>query len=879
MRRLLYLVLTACAVATIATAPNAATANILRNASFTQCTNAGIPDWWGTNAPEHVSNWPGNYHTVPDSPVPGTQALMLRNVEGEPGWYVQSHVYHDFKPDADYTLAVWLKGDADALPVEVGMCRATTTITVTREWRRYTWTTPPGKRSWQDTIRFSLAKGTLWIAAPVWVIGATALEFALNPLDLRPNQPGTPQAPPGGVSQPLPTATVSYLPGKRPATLTAGLTDPFWQGANTLQPFVNARTADAATVPTEVHLAANEYSLFIAFDCAQPDMANAQITGRGHDAAVFAGESVEWFIAPEGAAAPYYHFAVNPDGAQFDEEGQNPSWNAKWDVKTQKLADRWVAAIRIPWAEIPFGVVAGSIWHMNFCRHASATVEEFSAWSETGGSSHTPERFGTVMVPGDAVSRYHDRGKSLAATEATSAAATRAAGLTALFGRSYYTTEKQARLRIECGNGRATAATAVVGGKTLSVALSASPSGKSGEIAIPLDGLPIGETPVRVTVTGASDLSWQDKLVKLADKPYGCKIDRFARCFIVAGKPFIPYCMGLHSIRQLDRLQDIKDHGFNTVQASFPLSLTDAELQSHRPNFEAFLAACHKLGLKIIWSSARGKDSDKLLSGLTANMKAFGADDSIIAWYTLDEPEGWWQAEGHQESDLAQFHRAIAAADPYRPNFLNSGHWRSGHGGYGGLEASDVGSTGRYPFGREDAMKAMDDLARLVASDCWPVGQPESLWLQLYGYDDAIREPTPAEQRCQAYLCLIGGARSLLYFVYKPMCVAMWDSMLPLGKEIEALTPVLATPPPERAIAVDTDKIRCMLRLVEGKWYVVCANRTSETVKATFDLASLKVTGPAGVMFGEQSVPIAGGKLADVFPPLATRVYVITATN
>jgi len=38
-------------------------------------------------------------------------------------------------------------------------------------------------------------------------------------------------------------------------------------------------------------------------------------------------------------------------------------------------------------------------------------------------------------------------------------------------------------------------------------------------------------------------------------------------CFIVDGKPFVPYCMGIHSIGQIDRLQDIKDHGFNTICA------------------------------------------------------------------------------------------------------------------------------------------------------------------------------------------------------------------------------------------------------------------------------------------------------------------------
>lgn len=169
----------------------------------------------------------------------------------------------------------------------------------------------------------------------------------------------------------------------------------------------------------------------------------------------------------------------------------------------------------------------------------------------------------------------------------------------------------------------------------------------------------------------------------------------------------------------------------------------------------------------------------------------------------------------------------------------------------------------------------MDDITRTMASDCLPAGEPVNIWLQLYGYDDAVREATPAEQRCQTYLCLIEGARSLMYFIYKPMGRAMWASMLPLGREIEALTPVLAAAPPQQAMTVNTDLIRFMHRQVDGKWVIVCANRSTSTVEATFQVGALGVQGPVREKFADRLLPIQGGEFRDTFAPLATRVYVI----
>jgi len=947
----------------------AAEDNILRNAGFTQCAVPGQPDYWGTGAPRNVSNFYGNYHTHPNSPMKGTHSLMLRNREGQPGWTVQSHLYRGMNPEGDYTLSVYLRADRPDTRVTLGMGPATKEITVSAQWERYTWTAKPGKSSWGYTIRFSIPKGTLWIAAPIWVPGTEPADFALNPADApKAETPGQPRT-----AKRVPAIAVSQF-SRAEHTLDGELSDPFWSKAAALPPFVDLHTGGPAKLQTRAWLAATELALYIGLECLQPDMPNVRIAGERDGDAVYPGECVEVFIAPERTSGPYYHFAVNPDGVKAEEEGFDTSWGCEWAAHTRRFADRWTAQIAIMWSELPIGPQAGDVWGMNLCRHARAKIEEYSQWSNTESGFHNPARFGLVTLPGGLVgpramdlawtgtwTRGDAWGLTLRITPGAANAGRRTVGavvyrpgtselpppgseletpvvfspgkpldvklgpiagnpgageyravvsvfaedgrppaqnrrltrtilqpaatvgdtgaaLRALVDRSYYTTETHARLRIWCTDPRAQTASAEVAGRTYSATLAPGPAARWAELTIPLADLPAGETAVSVTLAGPAEslpLVAGERIVKLEDKPYGVKVDRFSSTFIVDGKPFIPYCMGIHSIGQVDRLQDIKDHGFNTICGIFSGSSTEEELKANLPAFNRFFDECRRLGLKIIWWNAGGESYEKIRDGLLGNIAAFRDNDLILGWYILDEPEGWWESPTRKEADLPRFHEAVAQADPYRPSFFNYYSWKPGYGGYGGLVSSDVGSLDRYPIGRGDGMKAMDDITRTMAADCLPIGKPVNIWLQLYGYDDAVREATAAEQRCQSYLCLIAGARSLMYFIYKPMGRAMWNSMLPLGREIETLTPVLAATPPEQPVTADTDLVRFTHRYYDGRWYLICANRSTSKVKATFDLSSLKVMGLAQVAFSDKKVKVSGGKLIDTFPPLATKVYAI----
>ena len=263
------------------------------------------------------------------------------------------------------------------------------------------------------------------------------------------------------------------------------------------------------------------------------------------------------------------------------------------------------------------------------------------------------------------------------------------------------------------------------------------------------------------------------------------------------------------------------------------------------------------------------------------NIRAFRDHPAVVCWYLVDEPEGWWESSpgGKKESDLQDLLLAAKAADPYRPSHINWYAWSTGRGGYGGLEATDIGSLDRYPIGRGDnAMKTIADVATQMNADCRPRSQPTAFWCQMYGYDDAIREPTPAEETCMTYLCVIEGMRLVYYFIYKPMSPDLWASMTPLGRELNTLQPLLCdSEARELSVATMGETVRYALWDTKDGLLLIAANAAYGSATATFDLTAhgRPRTANATVMFENRSVSLKGGRLTDTFAPCARHVYLL----
>ncbi|MFQ6097800.1 MAG: carbohydrate binding family 9 domain-containing protein [Armatimonadota bacterium] len=936
--------------------------NILRNATFTQCTNPRIPDYWGSGAPEWVDGWAEGYGVEDDAPVPGCKSLKVTNPEQQPThwWRVQSH----------------------GMPVTIQLGPATKTFRLTTEWKRYSLTDTAKSFGRGLVLAFrTTEKGVFWIAAPQVEQSETASPFA--------------PAPAAPADQPKQAAQRERLTIARSegAKIDGRLDDACWHramasGTGRAAPFVGLAAPTPAKVQTEAFVTYDDEAMYVAFRCNEPELSRLVVSGDRRDASLFSGDCVEVFL-DTGAGRPYYHFAVNPAGVQYDEQGYEPGWDAEWDAAAGREPGAWTAEVRIPFSSIRLGPDV-SAYRINLCRHRKAGAEEWSSWSCTYGGFHSPDRFGRlsgldaaavarhgylielrrlehvgerarldatisswapsrgpvrisldVRVPsGDSVRRewkahvgadpaplapaeftFPARAGMYAVSVSVLDAASgellhrESARLTlpgagrmetfrAMLDKSYYTTEPIARLLVSPASGEPTRVVAMLrsstGQRRLLDALLAPHERKVFEFNI--RDLPVGDhdVVVRVTLSGRERIGlWRGVLRKLSSNPVEVKINRFTQTLERDGEFVLPYAMGLHSGFRLDRLDDIADHHFNAIVCIVPSFDSEDAFEAREGEIRRILDEAWRRDLYVVvWNSIpRDWPYEKVEEAVVRNVRNLKDHPAVLGWYLLDEPEGWWEQSGgnKRERDLVRLREEAAAADPYRPCFINWYRWVPGRTGYGTLDATDIGSLDRYPIGRNNGMKAMADIVRIMQNDCAPTGKPVNIWLQIYGYDDAVREPTPAEQRCQTYLSLIEGARSIYYFIYKPMSIEMWDSMRPLGDELSTLAPVFASGASATdRVRVSDERIRfaafycgerrekrrcrgaCRASGRGRRLCVIAANAGYDEVSATFDLRGAigRRVRTARVLFENRTVSCTNGKLTDTFRGPDRHVYV-----
>ena len=361
---------------------------------------------------------------------------------------------------------------------------------------------------------------------------------------------------------------------------------------------------------------------------------------------------------------------------------------------------------------------------------------------------------------------------------------------------------------------------------------------------------------------------------KLPPKPNQVKVNRDSMSLIVGGKDYIPFAMGISydSKQGPDSLRDIAAHGCDGVTIVFNSSrLKDEEIKEG-------LDLCQSLGLKVVYwmHYETTKGYQAIRDDVVRVTEKFKDHPALVAWYMIDEPEGWWSKAG-TEADLLDMYNAIRKADPHHPVFTNHcGGWKRGYGGYGGLESTDINSFDTYPIGRTP--KAMDQIVKVVDDMAWDGardGKPVAFWCQFYGSYDSPREPTPAENVCQTYLCLIHKARLIFYFVYKPMYPKLYDSLKPLGDEVRKLTPILVHTIPADGVTSSAPALHFCLSQQGAKRHLIAVNATDQQIKGTFYFSAPQPVKAGGVkvLFEDRAFSWNGKKLKDAFEPYQRHVY------
>lgn len=190
-------------------------------------------------------------------------------------------------------------------------------------------------------------------------------------------------------------------------TLDGRLDEPVWRSAPPASGFVQRqpRDGDQASQPTEVRLAYDADALYVGVrnHDAAPDSIAQQLGRRDADD-IYA----DWFfvgIDSYGDRRTAFVFGVNPRGVLrdmylFNDDDDDESWDAVWNVVARVDSAGWTAEFRIPLSQLRYDVkgTVGAVrpWGLNFSRIIARHGEE-SFWSPTPANAPGfVSRFGTL---------------------------------------------------------------------------------------------------------------------------------------------------------------------------------------------------------------------------------------------------------------------------------------------------------------------------------------------------------------------------------------------------------------------------------------------------------------------------------------------------
>jgi cellulose/xylan binding protein with CBM9 domain len=192
-----------------------------------------------------------------------------------------------------------------------------------------------------------------------------------------------------------------------------------WKGASV----VKLRGADGkkdAGHATSVKILWDENSLYLAFECQDPDIWTAH---RGRDSFLWTEDVVEAFIDVDPSEPGYVELEVSPRGDLFDglflahRTKVLMSWNPeiRVAVSVDGTVDRrddvdrsWTVEMAIPVADLAPApkvgapgaeIKPGTAWRINFYRNevSGKDAAEAQAWAPVKNDFHAPELFGKIV--------------------------------------------------------------------------------------------------------------------------------------------------------------------------------------------------------------------------------------------------------------------------------------------------------------------------------------------------------------------------------------------------------------------------------------------------------------------------------------------------
>lgn len=347
---------------------------------------------------------------------------------------------------------------------------------------------------------------------------------------------------------------------------------------------------------------------------------------------------------------------------------------------------------------------------------------------------------------------------------------------------------------------------------------------------------------------------------------------------IAVGRPLVPdgppLTFGIAVVdpgrRQLD---DVAECGFNTVVLFVPLDGGAGGLDGEEGHLAQMRGACdvaRARGLRVIAGMAGHGPLDEFRRAAVHAVDRLKDHPAIGAWMIFDEPSRWW-AEPPWPAFEALY-REIKAADPGRAAFINDISWSRTSAAVR-WRSTDLAAVDVYPVGSmENPLAVVAAMAQTINTETAGETRPSAMWLQLYGWDDAPREPTTAEVRAMSYLAFIWGTRTLLFWQYKPMQRELWNAIRPIHDELAQVERTLASPACRwTRTGTAGRRVHYSIWRNANRAYVVACNASPEPRSVSFDIAA-----PIGAVrrwHDTAKFASADARLNAWFPPYAREVF------
>ena len=193
-----------------------------------------------------------------------------------------------------------------------------------------------------------------------------------------------------------------------PPTIDGVLDDACWARAEPTGEFAQYRPTygNPPSESTEVRVVYDYTTLYIAFDCSIANTGEIIGSETQRDEGFYSDDHVGVYLDTFFDRRNAYAFFTNPLATQRDmrilneglgssgRRGGDTSWDGTWEVRTERLDDRWTAEMAIPFSELRFDA-KGDVWGINFWRGVEISEEDLT-WADIGSRQYNISRFGDL---------------------------------------------------------------------------------------------------------------------------------------------------------------------------------------------------------------------------------------------------------------------------------------------------------------------------------------------------------------------------------------------------------------------------------------------------------------------------------------------------